>query len=332
MNVYIVSGANGFLGNNIVRLLQNQNDCEIRCIVVPKHNIDPLKGLKCKIFYASVENSNSLDEVFKVDKNDDVFVIHCAAKVSVDDKTSDSLFDINVNGTKNMLEHAYKINAKFIYVSSSSVYFHKSNKEIIDENSLIDINKTKSPYEKSKIQAMELVKSYYEKGSNCIIVCPSSIFGPNDYKNMFVEMVIIQLAKGKLNLSVNGSYDFVDVRDVSEAIIKLCEKGKSGETYIISNEEINITTLMNIVNKILDRKEIKISFPNNLVLYFLPLYKLFSKNKELSSMFSKESLKVLKYGAHLDNSKLKRTISYNPRNIDDSLSETIAFLKNRHLI
>lgn len=332
MNVYIISGANGFLGNNIVRLLQNKNNCEIRCVVVPKHNIESLGDLKCKIFYASVENFDSLNEVFKVDKNDNVFVIHCAAKVSVDDKTNNSLFNINVNGTKNMLEHAYRINAKFIYVSSSSIYLHKNNKEIINEESLVDINKTKSPYEKSKIQAMSLVKSYYEKGLECISVCPSSIFGANDYKNMFVEMVIIQLAKGKLNLSVNGSYDFVDVKDVGGAIIQLCEKGKSGETYIISNKEISITTLMNKINRILGRKEIKISFPNNLVLFFLPLYKIFSKNKELSSMFSKESLKVLKYGAHLDNSKLKNTIAYEPRSIDKSLNETILFLKKRNLI
>lgn len=332
MNIYIVSGANGFLGNNVVRLLQNKNDCEIRCIVVPKHNIESLKGLKCKIFYASVEDYDSLNESFNVGKNDNVYVIHCAAKVSVDDKTNSSLFNINVNGTKNMLDRAYKINAKFIYVSSSSIYFHKNKKEIINEESLIDINKTNSPYEKSKIQAMNLVKTYCEKGLKCVNVCPSSIFGANDYKNMFIEMVIIQLAKGKLNLSVNGSYDFVDVKDVCKAIIQLCEKGKSGETYIISNKEISITELMNKVNRILGRKEIKISFPNDLVLFFLPLYKLFSKNKELSSMFSKESLKVLKYGAHLDNSKLKNTIKYEPRNLDDSLNETILFLKKRNLI
>lgn len=108
MNIFIVSGANGFLGNNIIRLLQDKEDTEIRAIVVKNHNIKPLEGLKAKIYYASVEDYDSLNEVFLVNPSDKVFVIHCAAKVYIDDKNLDNLMDINVNGTKNMLERTKK--------------------------------------------------------------------------------------------------------------------------------------------------------------------------------------------------------------------------------
>lgn len=232
MNIFIVSGANGFLGNNIIRLLQDKEDTEIRAIVVKNHNIKPLEGLKAKIYYASVEDYDSLNEVFLVNPSDKVFVIHCAAKVYIDDKNLDNLMDINVNGTKNMLERTKKVNGRFIFVSSSSVFYHKRKDEIINENSLIDILKTKSPYEKSKIIAGEVVDSFYKNGLDAISVYPSSIFGPHDYKNMFVETMINEIIKGNLNASITGSYDFIDVRDVADAIIKLCDKGVRGENIL----------------------------------------------------------------------------------------------------
>lgn len=327
MNIFIISGANGFLGNNIIRALQNKENTQIRAIVVKNHNTKPLEGLKADIYYASVENYESLNDAFKVKESDNVFVIHCAAKVYIDDKKLDSLMDVNVNGTKNMLEHTKKVNGRFIFVSSSSVFYHKRKNEIINENSLIDLSKTKSPYEKSKIIAGQLVDAYYKDGLDAVTVYPSSIFGPYDYKNMFVETMINEIIKGNLNASITGSYDFVDVRDVSDAIIKLCDKGKKGEKYIISNKEIHVSLLMNNVCELLNKKKIKFICNNSVASIFLPFYKVFSKNKTLSSLFNKESLKVLKYGANLDNSKLKSTIDFVPHDLNQSLRETIDFLK-----
>lgn len=332
MNIYIISGANGFLGNNIIRKLQCKDNIEIRAIVVPNHNIESLDGLKCKIYYASVENYDSLNETFKINENDNVVVIHCAAKVYIGNKYRQDVFDVNVNGTKNMLEHSLRCNAKFVYISSSSVFVRKNKYEKINENSLIDIRKTKSLYEKTKILGEQLVNKYKEKGLKTLIVYPSSIFGSNDYKDTYVERMIIELSKGHLNYSIKGSYDFVDVNDVAKAIIKLADNNKFDSKYIISNQEVKVTDLLNICCKKINRKEIHFSCPSFMAKIVAPIYKALTPNKELANLFNNESIKVLHYGANLDNEKLIKEIGFKPTDLEKSLDNTIHFLKIRNKI
>ena len=69
-NIYIITGANGFLGNNIVRLLEKNNENEIRALVLPNDKIDALKGLKCEKFLGDVTKIEtfvfkSIREIYK---------------------------------------------------------------------------------------------------------------------------------------------------------------------------------------------------------------------------------------------------------------------------
>lgn len=77
-NVYIITGAGGFLGDNIVRLLQNKN-ADIRCLV--KNNSIVLKGLRCQIYKGDVKYKETLSKLFDVKNYKNVYVIHAASEV-----------------------------------------------------------------------------------------------------------------------------------------------------------------------------------------------------------------------------------------------------------
>mgnify|MGYP000009557835 FL=1 len=68
-NIYIITGANGFLGNNIVRLLEKNNENEIRALVLPNDKIDALKGLKCEKFLGDVTKIETLKDIFNIDES-----------------------------------------------------------------------------------------------------------------------------------------------------------------------------------------------------------------------------------------------------------------------
>ena len=81
--IYIITGANGFLGNNIVRLLEKDNNNEIRALILPNDKTDALKGLKCRKFYGDVTKLETLEDIFNIDQKikekANIYVIHCAS-------------------------------------------------------------------------------------------------------------------------------------------------------------------------------------------------------------------------------------------------------------
>lgn len=116
--VYIITGANGFLGNNIIRKLQQNKDNEIRALVLKNSSIESLENLNCKIYYGDVTKKDSLSDVFENINDKQVFVIHCAAVVYIKSKFNPTIYNINVNGTKNIIDKVLEKNAKLIYISS----------------------------------------------------------------------------------------------------------------------------------------------------------------------------------------------------------------------
>ena len=121
-NIYIITGANGFLGNNIVRLLEKDNNNEIRALILPNDKTDALKWLKCEKFYGDVTKLETLEEIFNIDasvkEKVNVYVIHCASIVYLDSKYNERVYQVNVEGTKNIIKKTKEINAKLVYVSS----------------------------------------------------------------------------------------------------------------------------------------------------------------------------------------------------------------------
>ena len=120
---YIITGANGFLGNNIIRILEkqiNEGD-EIRALVLPEDKLKSLDGLNCKIYKGDVTNIDSLKDIFSNIEADKVYVIHCAAIVYIKSKYNQKVYDVNVGGTKNMIDKCLEHSEcrKMVYVSST---------------------------------------------------------------------------------------------------------------------------------------------------------------------------------------------------------------------
>ena len=212
--VYVITGANGFLGNNIVRLLQNETNIEIRCLVQPHHQVESLKGLNCKIFYGNITDKESFVDLFKIDKDDEFSVIHAAGVVYIKSRYDKHVYDVNVIGSKNIIEQVIKNNGKLVYVSSVHALTKKENSSIIEENDSFNEREVAGHYAKSKaIVGNYILSLCKEKKLNAVIVHPSAMFGMYDFNNTSLTKMITDFANGKLPIIVKGGYDFVNVKD-----------------------------------------------------------------------------------------------------------------------
>ena len=240
--VYIVTGANGFLGNNIIRKLIKNGEKEIRALVMPGDKVNALQGLDCKIYNGDVTKKETLNTIFDVSEDAELYVIHCAAIVYIKSKYNPQVYNVNVNGTKNIIEKVLEKNAKLLYISSVHAITEKPNNEVMTEIDKFEPEKVKGQYAKTKAEiANYVLQMVREKNLNACIIHPSGIIGPNDFGNSHTTQMIVDFAKGKLKLYVKGGYDFVDVRDVADGIINACYRGKKGECYILS--KINISNV-----------------------------------------------------------------------------------------
>lgn len=325
--VYIITGANGFLGNNIIRILEKDADNEIRAFVLKDDSIKSLENLNCKIYYGDVTNKESLSSIFENTSGKEVFVIHCAAIVYIKSKYNPLIYNVNVNGTKNIVDKVLELNAKLVYVSSVHAIPEKPNNDLITEVTNFNPDDVYGLYAKTKAEAAKYVMDAIKnKNLNACIIHPSGIIGPNDFGNSHLTQLIKVVSNGKLFACVKGGYDFVDVRDVAKGVTNACKNGIKGECYILSNRYITIKELCDLICDLQKRKRIKIILPISIAKLIAPLFELYYNLKKETPLFTKYSLYTLSSNANFSNKKAKQYLDFKNRSIEDTIKDTIEWI------
>ena len=332
-NIYIITGANGFLGNNIVRLLEKNNENEIRALVLPNDKIDALKGLKCEKFLGDVTKIETLKDIFNIDESvkekTNIYVIHCASIVYLDSKYNERVYQVNVEGTKNIIKKTKEINAKLIYVSSVHAIEEKLNHEVMDENASFDPNKIVGLYAKTKAETTRYVFNEVKNNNlNACVVFPSGLLGVNDFTNTNMTVLIKKILNEKVPLLTEGGYDFVDVRDVARGVINACTKGKKGEGYILSGEYVTIKKIADLVCEYGKAKPIKKVVSINIVKNIAFLFELYYRLRKTTPLFTRYSLYTLNANSNFTNAKAKKDLDYQTRNIKYTIKDLVNEIKS----
>ena len=212
---YLVTGGAGFIGSYITKRLVEEEE---QVVVIDNLNTGKeknLESIKDKIDFVKgdILDKNLLEDITR--NIDGVF--HQAALASVQDSFSkpDEYYNVNVNGTKNILELAKKNNFKVVYASSSSIYGNP--KRIPTEES--DEKNPINPYAKTKLEKEELAKIYSKMGVKVIGLRYFNVFGKgqsNEYAG--VLKLFLERIRDKSPPKINGdgtqARDFVHVSDV----------------------------------------------------------------------------------------------------------------------
>jgi dTDP-glucose 4,6-dehydratase len=221
----LVTGGAGFIGRWIVKKLLDEEH-EV-CVLDDLTNGRPENIAEFKdnpdfeFVLGDIRDKNLLEEVFK----DIDICIHAAAAINVQESIENPQrhYDVNVNGTFNILEEARKRDVKVVLIGTCMVYDLTSSKAISEEHPL----NPKSPYAGSKLAAENLALSYFHAyGLPVVITRPFNTYGPYQKSNMeggVVSIFIRALLDGKmLNVFGDGTQtrDLLYVEDCAEFIVK----------------------------------------------------------------------------------------------------------------
>ena len=328
--LFLITGAAGHLGGTIVRKLLESGK-KVRVLVLPGEKHIP-EGVS-EVFFGDVCDVKSIEAAFMHSENENLIVIHCAGIVSIETKYNQKVYDVNVIGTKNVVNLCKIYNIfKLVYVSSVHAISEKTNGETIVETSYFNPDDVVGLYAKTKSEATAYVLAAAGCGLNANIVHPSGIVGPFDYGRGHLTTLIIDYCKRRLTAGINGGYDFVDVRDVADGIISICQKGRKGECYILSNRFFTVREILFMLHEITGEKEIKAFLPLWFAKLTAPLAELYYKILRQTPLYTAYSIYTLNTNSQFSHEKAIKELGYITKDMYETLTDTIIWLKDQKRI
>lgn len=244
----LVTGATGFLGNNLVRaLLRDQH--EITASVRQASDPRPLTGLE--LDRLSLDLSDSVAVNSAVNQAD--LVIHAAAMVHIGWTKLDSSRQVNVGSTKLLAEAARRHKIRMIHVSSVDTLASADGNSLVDETQT-EPAKPACAYVVSKRESELAVLEEVERGLDAVIVNPGFMIGPWDWKPSSGKMMLSLKKIPFLYFAPGGGCTVVDVRDVAEGIVSAIKHGRTGEKYILGGKNVSYLELWQMMAKAMKKR------------------------------------------------------------------------------
>jgi dihydroflavonol-4-reductase len=226
----LVTGANGHLGNTLVRALLNKG-YKVRAGVRDITQTTPFVGLDCELVYAELLDGPAMLEALT-----GVDVLFQAAAVFKHwaKHPQTEIVEPNVRGTRVVLQAAARAGVKrVVYVSSVAAIGHDGS--AMDETHWND--EAENAYYKSKILSEQMAwRTAAELGLWMVSVLPSAMVGPNATQLTDTMRFLESVRLRQLPLDPRFYFNFVDVRDVAQGLMLAAEKGRAGQRYILANE------------------------------------------------------------------------------------------------
>jgi nucleoside-diphosphate-sugar epimerase len=227
-NNVLITGGCGFLGVHLARQLLRQK-YDVTLLDIADLDAKDLVG-KIKVIKCDVRDKNKIEKAIK----DYDYVIHAAAALPIS-REKKIIYDININGTKNVLNASLKNKIKrLVYISSTAVYGIPRHLPEAETNPLDPIGY----YGESKIAGEKLCLEYVKEGLSLNILRPKSFLGPERLGVFELWFEAIHNGKGVYILgNGNNRYQLLAVSDVVDAIIKAMESKTEGEIFNIGARE-----------------------------------------------------------------------------------------------
>lgn len=252
---FLVTGGLGFIGHNVVRILEDQGhqcfiiDNQTNYGFVPQNELNYLlqhriDGLKAEVRSLDITNYQTLKLPFELFEPD--VVIHLASfpRQKIVSQNPRLGCEVMTTGLVNLLELARANNTKrFVYISSSMVYGDFEN-DVNEDSACHPIGL----YGILKLTGEHIVKDYQrQRFLDYTIIRPSAVYGEWDVEDRVVSKFITQAMRGE-TLKVKGAdevLDFTYVKDAAQGIVLAATKDiATNKTYNITRSDLKLCTLL----------------------------------------------------------------------------------------
>jgi dihydroflavonol-4-reductase len=305
----LVTGATGHIGNVLVRELLAGGQ-PVRALVRPGKIPLALAGLDVEISPGDILDSDSLNHALQGVS----MVYHLAARISLTAGLDPETKRVNLDGTQNVITAMRKAgNARLVYASSVYALRKPADGVPIDESQPFDSLNCQGVYDYSKARASLAVQSAVTDGLDAVIVCPTAVTGPYDFHNSETGRAIRLYMQPGLKFTVKGAYDFIDVRDTAHGFILAAEKGRRGETYILSGERLAVRDVAHMVWQETPGWHASLEVPLWLAYWVAGLMPFYAGLTGTEPLFRRYSLNAICSNSYFSHARASRELGFEPR-------------------
>lgn len=326
----LVSGANGHLGNNLVRFLL-KNGIPVRATVRNSKNKKPFEGLDCEVIEADITDKVSFIEALQGVET--FYAVGAAFKLWAKDPKKE-IYDVNMLGTQNTIEAAAEAGVKrIVYVSSIAAldYTKLPTREDYGYNP-----DRRNMYYNSKNDGEKLAFELAKKlGIELVSVMPSAMIGSESFLPLNVSYGVLKLILNKeIPVDTKITLNWIDVKDVAEGCYLAAQKGRNGERYILANEKcMTITDTTILADRLFPQLKLKVpsSVPKFLLYAIAGIMELFAKLNDKTPILTRKDIAMFSgLQQNFDISKARNELGFNPKDPESVVKEALQYLMEHH--
>jgi dihydroflavonol-4-reductase len=323
IKMILVTGASGHLGNVLVRELIADGE-SVRALVYPGEPLQSLQGMLIEVIVGDILDRELLKQAMQGIST----VFHLAGVIAIRPGMEEFMTMVNVEGTRNVAEIAHELNIKrMVHVSSVHAFKREPHGTIMDETTPLALDSPAGSYDRTKAEGTKAVLDLVKKGLNAVIACPSGIIGRHDYSGSEMGNALLSFATSRPDIIVNGSFDFVDVRDVARGLILARDKGTTGQIYILSGSRVSVENLRRMAQDATGVKSPKIKIPIRYAIFILSLVEGFVRWLKIKSHYTVYSLQTLMDNSAFSSVKAGRELGYQPRPLNEAVSDFLIWAR-----
>ena len=302
----LVTGATGFVGGAVARALVHRG-IEVRVMARAGADLQNLQGLTVERVEGDLRNQLSLRHALTGCRQ----LYHVAAHYALWAKDPSIFYDVNVTGTKSLLEAARDVGTeRIVYCSTIGAIGIPPAGGLGTEETPVVFEQMAGHYKRSKYLAEQEGLKFAKAGLPVVIVNPSAPVGIGDVKPTPTGQVIVDFMKGRMPAYIETGMNIVDVDDVATGHLLAMEKGRIGERYILGSANLMLREVLEILSRLTGVKAPTIKLPRVAILPLAYLNQWMANFTGQPPRIPLEGVKMAKYKMHYDCSKAIRELGF----------------------
>jgi len=315
----LVTGGTGFIGANVVRALLRCGDA-VRVLARPESDLSNLRGLPVDVVRGDLTDRASLRSAVR--SCDRVF--HVGALYSFWVRDPDLIYEVNVEGTRNLLDAAGEAGARRIVVTSSVAALAVPKKgEVVTEETPVDLSRIVGAYKRSKYLAGQVALEAAGQGLPVVLVNPSFPVGPWDVKPTPTGRVIVDFLNRRMPAYIETGMNVVAVEDVAEGHLLAAERGRVGERYILGGENVTMRRLLELLGEVTGLPVPRVRVPYRPVLALSYANALACRATRRTPRMTPDTIRMSHHAMYYDASKARRELGFPSTPIDEALRRAV---------
>ncbi len=321
----LVTGATGFVGAAVARAVAAAG-ADVRVLVRGDSDLGNLDGLQVEQARGDLRDRESLRRALAGCRQ----LYHVAAHYALWAKNPSIFYDINVTGTRTLLEVAREAGLeRIVYTSTIGAIGLPEGGGLGTEQTPVSLAQMAGDYKRSKYLAEQEVMKLAKAGLPVVIVNPSAPVGERDIKPTPTGQMIVDFMKGRMPAYIETGMNLIDVDDVAIGHVRAMEKGRIGERYILGNKNLMLREIFELLSRLTGVPAPRIKLPR---LAILPLAYV---NKWIADYVTHqppriplEGVKMAKYRMHYDCSKAVRELGLPQPPIENALEKAVKWFRS----